>query len=59
MLAEKIENATNALSEMAGRVDQDQWNRLRRIQAELRDAAQVAWHLETRMTSLDNPSADE
>lgn len=49
MLAEKIEGASAALAEMAGTVSQDQWSLLRRIRAELDDAAETARWLEKNL----------
>lgn len=46
MLAEKIESVSASLAEMAGRVDEENWNKLRRIRRELQDAAQIAANME-------------
>ena len=59
MLAQKIENASSALADMAGAVSEDQWNRLRRIRAELGDAAEIARSLEQNLQLLDDAGNTE
>ena len=42
MLTQKIKSVSAALGEMAGAVTEDQWTRIRRIRAELDEAADIA-----------------
>lgn len=53
MIAAKITNTRLALAELAGRVSEDDWKLVKRIQAELDCAAHMAERLESTPLAVD------